>query len=92
MKMKTLMMTAAMALVLGAGAASAATVPDASQTVQVAQLSPRPAYVHRGFLFRPAVPLGSSAGPVGNWAGGANAGNPDGPGAPSATTVSGGGQ
>ncbi len=92
--MSKLMLTAALALVLGAGAASAASIgPDSSaQTLQLAQLAPQSPFVHSRFVRRPAVPLGTSAGPVGSWFGNANSGMPDVPGAPTATTVFGGGQ
>jgi hypothetical protein len=92
--MNKLMLTAALALVLGAGAASAATVGQDStaQPQQFAQVSRQSTFVHTPFRIRPAVPLGSSASSVASFAGNANSGMPDVPGAPTATTVNGGGQ
>jgi hypothetical protein len=92
--MNKLMLTAALALVLGAGAASAQTTvqTSAAQPQQFAQASRQSPFVHTPFRIRPAVPLGSSASSVANFAGNANSGMPDVPGAPTATTVYGGGQ
>jgi hypothetical protein len=94
--MTKLMMTAALALVLGAGAASAATLVAedgaAAPRMQFAQVSPQSRFVQT----RIATPsrysaFGSSAFPVGSYAGDANSGNPSVPGAPTATAVNGGG-
>ena len=88
--MNKLMLTAALALVLGAGAASAATVgqDNSAQPQQYAQLSRQSTFVRTPYRIRPAVPTVAS----GNFAGNANSGMPDVPGAPTATTVYGGGQ
>ena len=94
--MTKLMMTAALALVLGAGAASAATVsPDAGAAaphrMQFAQFTPESRYSQRQAARWGAFAPGSSAQTVDSFAGNANSGNPSVPGAPTATTVNGGG-
>jgi len=92
--MTKLMMTAALALALGAGAASAATTSTesgvAAPQMQFAQLTPQARYQVRTARWAAFAP-GSSALPVDSFAGNANSGNPSVPGAPTATTVSGGG-
>ncbi len=91
--MTKLMMTAALALVLGAGAASAATIATdssvAAPRLQFAQLTPQASFAQRQAARWGAVAPGSSAFSVGNFAGNANSGNVSVPGAPTATTVNG---
>jgi hypothetical protein len=94
--MTKLMMTAALALVLGAGAASAATTgaeteAAAPHRMQFAQFTPQSRFSQRQAARWGAVAPGSSAFTVDSFAGNANSGNPSVPGAPTATTVNGGG-